>query len=181
MKNSVKAMIQALTEQANVATESDVTVEHSVDGMIVSTKITIESCTLATVASANLGFGKKLFTFPKGNLKILYEYHDLDITAHTGCTVNPDTGIGTSLASGIITALNGTAAFEDILDGTAWGALTEGVAKNYLSAAPANGETDAKDGRTTACAAYLNMAGAWATAGTITVSGTITLVWTVFN
>lgn len=142
--------------------------------------ITVSSSTWGTVAGAALGFGYAVATFPKGVVRINAAEYDLTVTAHTGCTINPIVGLGTVVASGAVTALNGTATFEDITTGAAIGALTEAVAKDY-SAVVVTGENDIKDGRATAKTVYLNAAGNWGTSGTLVFTGTVTLWWNVVN
>lgn len=180
MKNYLKAIDRVFKDTPILVPESGVSVSTLVDGNVNVTTITLAAGTvIGSVAAANKAFGTKLLTFPKGRLVVYHVAHSISLTAHTGCTVDPDTGIGTVVASGAATVIGGTATFEDILNGSAWGALTEGVAKLYEGIA--TGEADSKDGRTTACAAFLNMAGAWATTGTIVGTGTITIVWAVLS
>lgn len=130
------------------------------------------------VAGTNLGVGSKIWDAPLGFLLVEGGEVDLQVTAHTGCTVNPEWGLGSVVASGAVTGLGGTATFENIMDGQQLGALTAAVEKDYGNIAFI-GQTDEKDGTATAVDVYLNLAGGWTTTGNITVDGTVTLRYKV--
>lgn len=163
---------------ALIAAESGVTISTTTDGAVNVTKITLASSTIGTVASASLGFGKKLFTFPLGKIDVLRVCTKLAITAHAGCTVKPIVGYGTVVASGAVIALSGTTTFEDYVSGAPTDSLNE--ATPVTLERTLGGELDIKDGSTTAKDFFLNMAIGWATNGTITASGDIVIIWSCF-
>lgn len=148
-------------------------------GSVFVTRITVAEFTQA-VANANLAFGKKLCTLPKGNIFVHAVYLDLTYSSSVSNTVQADIGVGTTIASGAVAVLGGTAGFENCLDGQTATAFNGSTGVNYEIAKV--GETDIKDGASTAKDIYLNIAGAWTgITGTLTYSGTVTLVWSIVN
>ena len=142
-----------------------------------TTILTVAAFTQA-IATAALGFGKSIYTFPEGIVKVKYATVDLTIfgTAETG---TPDIGIGTVIASGEIDTLNGTATFESIMDGFTATAITTtpGSASNkYVEA-----EAGLLDGHTTEVEAFLNFAETWAATENLTISATVTLIWDILG
>ena len=130
------------------------------------------------VVSANLGFGKSIYTFPEGFIKVDYATIDLTIFA-TASTVQPDVGLGSEVSEGVITVLSGSATFEDYMDGFTATAITTtpgSVTNNYVVA-----EAGVFDGHTTASPVFLNMAGAWVTTENLTIAATVTIYWTHYG
>ena len=160
---------------SNIGTAStDVTaVEYGAGGGRHKTVLTIAAFTQA-IAGAALGFGKSLYTFPEGVIKAVYATADITIFGATE-TGTPDVGVGSVVASGAIDVLNGTATFEDIMDGFTATAITTtpgSVSNNYVEA-----EAGLLDGSTTAIEAFLNLAETWTATEDLTISGTVTLFW----
>jgi len=159
---------------ANVGTASTgvTAVEYGAGGGRHKTVLTLSEFTQA-IAGAALGFGKSLYTFPEGFIKVVYATADVTIAGATE-TGTPDIGVGTVVASGEIDALDGTATFEDIMDGFTGTAITsEGSdSNNYVEA-----ESELLDGHTTAIEAFLNFAETWTASEDLTISGTVTLYW----
>jgi len=139
------------------------------------TVLTINSAFPAIAGGAALGVGKLLMTLPSvesiisgSSINVAVKETQGNVTADT-----PDIGIGTTIASGVISVLGGTAAFENILTGqtaadcdgtatvetvtTALALTTGGVAKTI----------------------YLNIADGWAASGdaAAVISGTVTIWW----
>lgn len=154
------------------ASDGVVATEEMIDGVTRKTILTIKEFKQA-IAGAALGFGKELYTFPEGLIKVTEATIDLTIAGATE-TGTPDTGIGTVVASGAVDVLSGTATFEDIMDGfTATAISSAGSAShNYVSA-----EAGVLDGHTTAKKAFLNLAETWKATEDLTISGKVTLFW----
>lgn len=123
---------------------------------------------------AALAVGKLLYTLPAGacivtgtKMNVAITQTDGNITADT-----PDIGIGTTIASGVVSVLGGTAAFENILTGQ--------------TAADCDGTATAKTVDTSLViesggnhGIYLNVADTWAASGddAAVLSGTVTIHW----
>lgn len=138
--------------------------------------ITLTAVALPATITGSIGVGNLIYTFPAGIISIhsagvslAIQQGDGNISADT-----PDVGVGTVIASGAVTALNGTGTFEDILTGQTWTAACDGTVQT-------GGAALATDMAMTAAGAhtvYLNMADAWAGAETTgTVSGTVRINW----
>ncbi len=71
-------------------------------------------------AAAALGVGNIIYTFPAGDqhLETAYSFWNLALTC-PGTAVACDTGLGSVIASGAVSVLDGTATFEDRLTGVA--------------------------------------------------------------
>lgn len=123
---------------------------------------------------ANLAVGKLLYTFPAGAIRVTATKMSVAITQTDGAITadTPDVGIGTTIASGAVALLSGTAAFENILTGQ--------------TAADCNGTATVKTVDTSlviesagAHTVYLNVADGWAATGddAAILSGTVTIHW----
>ena len=140
------------------------------------TVIDLNGLTLPVIAGgAALAVGRSIFTFPAGGVKVLgATLDDVTLTQTEGNVTadTPDLGLGTTIASGVVSVLGGTAAFENILtgqtmddcDGTA---ETVSVATELLIQA-----ADSHD-------VFLNVADTWAADGDegILVGGRVVIVW----
>jgi len=144
------------------------------DGDNHRTRLVLTDVTI-TVTLASLGIGAVIYVFPEGYITPTYGVIDVDISSDTN-TDTPDLGLGDVVASGAITALNGTATFESVMDGMTATAITPVGA---TSAQQFNAEADNNpyDGHTTAMNLLLNVADAWGAAGDIVFNGTIDLWW----
>lgn len=161
-----------LQSTLNIGAVSNGTAVEYGDGYHHATVITVTDFTQA-IAGANLGFGKKIYTFPEGGIKCKRAQFNITMTAATDTTVG-EIGLGTVISSGVVTTLGGTATFEDIVDG-------------FANTAPASdgGDTQAfkeceagiLDGSSTAKDMFLNFAGGWSATENITIGGTIILLW----
>ena len=159
--------------EANIgaASSGSTAVEYG-DGSSHKTVLTVAAFTQA-IAGAALGFGKELYTFPEGMIKVEYATIDLTLTAATE-TGTPDVGLGTVVASGVIDVLSGTATFEDIMDGFTATAITSGGSdsNNYVAA-----EAGVLDGHTTAKKVFLNLAETWTATESVTIEAVVTVFW----
>lgn len=139
------------------------------------TQINIADMSLITpAAAADLASGKLIYTLPGGRITIDKVYLNLSVDTG-GSTVSadtPDLGLGTTVASGAVATLDGTAAFEDVLTGQTMGDV-DGTAKVATAASTLTLEDD--DDKTI----YLNIADGWvgAEATGVQATGTVILVW----
>lgn len=85
----------------------------------------------------------------------------------------PDVGLGTTIASGAVAVLGGTAAFENILTGQTAADCNGTATKAVVGTILATGASDSK-------AIYLNVADGWAASGETAcpVTGTVVIEWT---
>lgn len=165
----------ALKNTANVgtvATGSSV-VEYG-DGYNHTSVITVNTTLPAIAGGANLAIGKLIYTFPTGACIVGLTYMSIAITQTQG-NINadtPDVGLGTTIASGVVATLAGTAAFENILTGQTAANCT-GTATVASTANHTN--IDAADDHTM----YLNVADGWAASGDAAalLTGTIVVNW----
>lgn len=159
-----------------------VTATHYGDGKNVTSVLTLSGITLSPTGAAALGLGALIFTFPAGNH--LHTATQMNVTLTGGGTVDadtPDVGIGSVIASGVVSVLSGTAAFEDYItgqtatdcSGTAIPAFTVATA-GALTGISVNATADAKT-------LHLNIADTWAGADDITIAGTVTIKWTIMG
>ena len=140
-----------------------------------TTIITVASTFGAIAGGAALGLGKLFYTFPAGVITVVSATISLDLDEVDGNITadTPDVGIGTTVASGAVATLDGTAAFENILTGQTApdcnGTVFTTTDTSGLSIAAIDDHT-----------VYLNIADTWAAGGetALPVAGTITLVWT---
>lgn len=84
-----------------------------------STKLTVNTSFPAIAGGANLAVGKLAMTFPAGRIivnatgiSLAAQQTEDNVTADT-----PDLGIGTTIGSGVVAVLGGTAGFENMLTG----------------------------------------------------------------
>ena len=129
-------------------------------------------------AASPRAFGKKVFDFPAGGIRVSNAVFDLDIEASLSSTA-AEIGLGTVIATGATATLANSSTFGDIINGTS-GGITAGTAGNpgdYQRVAAAETDAAAFDGSSTAKDMYLNIAAAWDATGTYIVSGTISFNW----
>jgi hypothetical protein len=176
MSDSLRARVEPGTAGTNV------TASTYGDGRNFTTVLTLASVSYTIAAGAAEGVSSLVYTFPAG--AHLHEVSRMSVAATGGGTVDadtPDVGIGSAAATGAISVLSGTPTFEDYItgqtatdcSGTATVAMTAATA-GYGTGISLNAAGDAKT-------VYLNFADTWAGADTFTVSGTITLKWTVMS
>ncbi len=141
--------------------------------------VTVLDCTglvYDTVATASLAIGKLIYTLPAGAQFIEVGYMNIALQG-TG-TVDadvPEVGVGTVIATGAVAVLSGTATFEDIID-SAVASDCNGTASVQLLT-PDDSLSIAADVK----AVHLNMADGWAGEDDITVTGTVSIKWTLMS
>lgn len=105
------------TEKVGTA-GTNCTVAHYGDGRNMRAVVTVTNAVLNPVGvSANLGVGYLVYTLPAGSCLIHGAYMSIGLSGVTVTNDTPDLGLGTVIASGAVTTLDGTATFENILTG----------------------------------------------------------------
>lgn len=129
----------------------------------------------AIAGGANLAVGKLLYTLPAGAVVVeAARLKDVAITQTEGNidADTPDVGLGTTVASGVVAVLSGTAAFENILTGqtfTDCNGTAEDVAVGTQLVIQHDGDKTI----------YLNAADGWAASGDAgaVLSGQVVIHW----
>lgn len=166
----------AATTSANVGTANTGTtaVEYG-DARNHVTVLTVSTTLPAIAGGANLAVGKLLYTLPAGACLVQAAKMSLAITQSQGNITadTPDGGLGTTIASGVVAVLGGTAAFENILTGQTFNdcngtAEVKTVGDQVLVVETADNHT-----------VYFNVADGWAASGdaAAALTGTVVLVW----
>lgn len=139
------------------------------------TVLTVDTTLPAIAGGAALGVGKLLYTLPAGACVINSTKMSLAITQTEGNITadTPDGGIGTTIASGAVSVLSGTAAFENILTGQTFNDCN-GTAET--TAVGTQLVVQVGDNHTI----YFNVADTWASDGDAgaLLTGTVTIDWT---
>ena len=140
------------------------------------TVIDLTGLTLPAIAGgANLAVGRRIFSFPAGAVKTLgatLKGVTLQQTEGNVDADTPDLGLGTTIASGAVAVLGGTAGFENILTGQTMndcdGTGESVTVATELLIQPA----DSHD-------VFLNAAAGWAADGdaAVIVGGTVIITW----
>ena len=165
----------AIKNTSNVGTAATgVTAVEYGDGYNHHTILTVSTTLPAIAGGANLGVGKLMYTFPAGANVVTSAYMSMAITQTQG-NINadtPDVGLGTTIASGVVALLSGTAAFENIVTGQTAANCT-GTA-TVVNVSPLF-DMRVGDDHTL----YFNVADGWAASGDAAalLTGTIVLDW----
>lgn len=124
-----------------------------------------------------LGFGVLLYTLPAGVQNFQLAYSSVALSGPAAIQADtPEIGLGTVIASGVVSVLGGTATFEDIIEGSA--------------ATDVNGTVNVDHDNTVdlirlsaaAKTVHLNVADTWASGGgAVTATGSIVLQWTTIS
>ena len=160
---------------ADVDNTASLTVTDRGNGVYHSTKIEIEDLTLITPAgAASLAAGKGIYTFPAGRVLVHSAYIDIELST-SGSTVTadtPDLGLGTTIGTGAVAVLGGTAAFENIMTGQTAADVNATATTKFLS-------TDLGIETGGDKTVYLNIADGWAGAEAtgVQANGTVILNW----
>ena len=138
--------------------------------------ITVDTTLGDIPGGANLALGKLIYTFPSGALNVKATYMSMALTQSDGNITSdtPDIGIGTTLASGVQTALSAAGAgAENMLTGQAADDCngTAEVIQLVTSLIVATGD---------AHVVYFNVADDWAASGddACGIAGAIIIEWT---
>jgi hypothetical protein len=133
-------------------------------------------------AAAAKGFGNIVYAFPAGqHFELVYGMSNIVLTA-AGTAVAAKVGLGSVVASGVISVLSGTATFQDrVAAATINTAAGGGTAVSTLACATAGiGTGIALNTESSVKNVFLNAAGTWNVnnTGNLTATGTIILKWT---
>lgn len=165
----------AVLNSSNIGTPgTGVTAVEYGDGYDHVTVLTVSTTLPAIAGGASLGVGKLMYTFPAGVIDVEQAYITMAITQTQG-NINantPNVGLGTTIASGVVSTLSGTAAFENALKGSNAANCTGTATKSLVTC---NLELIAADDHTF----YFNAAAAWAAGGdsAALLTGTIVIDW----
>lgn len=161
-----------------------VTIVEYGDGRNITTELTLTNFIVGALdgAAAAKGIGNIVYAFPAGqHFELVSGLSSIVLTA-AGTAVATDTGLGSVIASGVISILSGTATFEDRLTGqTINTAAGGGAAVSALTAATAGiGTGISLNIAASVKNVFLNSAGTWNAdnTGNLTATGTVTLKWT---
>jgi len=127
-----------------------------------------------------LAFGKKIYDFPAGGIRVSNAILDLEVEASLSSTA-ADIGLGSVVATGATGNLGADGTFEDVIDGSSDGGVTAGTAGDpgaYQRVAAAETDAAAFDGCSSAKDLFLNVAAQWEATGTFILRGTISFNWT---
>ena len=142
------------------------------------TVLTVDTALPAIAGGDDLAVGKLLYTFPAGvvvvksaTMSLAIQQVDENITADT-----PDGGLGTTIGSGSVAVLGGTAAFENILAGQEFNDC-DGTAEVKTLQTPL--VIEAADDHTV----YFNVADDWAASGDAAagLAGTVAIEWSLLG
>lgn len=162
------------TQNVGTVATNVTAVEHG-DGVHHKTVLTVTNAVLPNIpGGANLAVGVLLYTLPAGVINVRSTYMSLAIQ-EVDSNINadtPDVGIGTVIATGVVTVLGGTATFEDFLTGRAADDC-DGTAEL------AQVQTDLAIPAANAHTLHFNAADGWAASGDTgaLVSGTVIIEW----
>lgn len=179
LQNYIEDVVDEMSP-ANVGTKASATtvsVSEDGDNVFHKTTITLTDFNIGTVTGgAAEAIGALMYTFPAGQIYVddvamtlSLQESDGNITLDT-----PDLGIGTTVASGAVAVLSGTAAFENILTGQ----TMDNVNGTAEVVAPTAADLNIASGGDKTV--YLNIADTWAAGGEssgILATGTITIFW----
>jgi len=166
-----------LLENVGIAAAAGTAITEYGDRKRHTSVIEIDTTLPAIAGGANLAVGKLIGTFPAGAVRVISTSMSVAITqTEDNITADtPDVGIGTTIASGVVAVLGGTAGFENILTGQ--------------TAADCDGTATVKTLGTELIIAagdahliHLNVADGWAADGdeAAILKGTVTINWEYF-
>lgn len=166
----------------NVGTaNTGVTAVEFGDGYHHVTVLTVSQADALTIAdTAAIADGYLLYTLPAGICVVSAAYMSMAVSAASteAQSDTPDVGLGTTIASGSVATLDGTAAFENLITGqTAADANGTATVKTTVPTAGASLVIESGDDHTV----HFNVADTWAndTGGDLTadIAGTVIIVW----
>jgi len=152
-----------------------VTANEYGDGVRHTTVLNISDLTLITpTAAANKADGKKIYSLPAGNHIVRGTKLNVNLLASDDPQVcdadTPDLGVGTTIATGAVAVLGGTAGFENLLTGQTMADCDATSKEKTVNTELVVESGDSHD-------IYLNVADGWAGADTIVANGTVTIIW----
>ena len=172
----------SMVNSTNVGTAgAGVTAVDVGDGFNHVTTLTLACTPPAGLTAAALGWGNLIYTFPAGEITVDRAYQAPTITAADGNidADTPDVGLGTVIATGVVSILSGTGTFENLVTGqtatNCTGTATGGTFGGVPTAA-----VPFKIAAAGAHTVHLNWADTWAgtEAATAIVGGTVRIFWT---
>ncbi len=132
-------------------------------------------------AAAALGVGNIVCALPAGAALELVYYSSLSLKC-AGTATACDTGLGSVIASGAVSVLDGTATFEDRMTGVAISTSSTGgtAVASLLGATAGIGTGISLNDASSIKNMFLNAAGTWHTnnTGNLTATGTVVVKWT---
>lgn len=168
-RNSIRALEGVVGIPA-----SGVTAKEYGDKYNHTTVLTVQSAFPAIAGGANLAVGILAYTLPAGAIVVNKSRLRVAVSGATAIQADtPDVGLGTTIASGVVAVLGGTAAFENMLTGQTMtdcnGTATDVALATELVIASGGAHT-----------VYLNIADGWAAGGDASadVNATIIIDWT---
>jgi hypothetical protein len=158
----------------NVGTAgTNVTAAEYGNGTFHKTVLTLSSVTLLSTTAAAKAGGALIYTLPAGAVVTKSEYVSIALTATLGVntTDTPVIGLGTTIGTGAVAVLSGTAGFVNMMAGQAV-ADCNGTAK--VKTVSTSLVVEAADPHII----HLNAANTWTGIDTMKASGTVTIEWT---
>jgi hypothetical protein len=150
-------------------------------GELHRTVITVPELSFTTTAAAK-GIGQGIYEFPEGwILPVAARVKTVTTTGGTTSATAGEIGLGTTVASGAVAVLSGTAGFENILTGQTIDnhvAVTPLTVHNAATAGGTSGTTNLLDGTTTPVQVHLNIASTYSGTGGVTLnSAEVEILW----
>lgn len=175
------SQIKGDTMAAVGTANTGVTATHFGNTKDITTVLTFTDLEIGIGGSgAALGIGKLIYTFPAGAHCQVVSYMDINFIEGNSDTI--DAGIGSVIASGVISVLGGTATFEDYITGQTVITGPGGTNCKKTSVATAGALIGISINEAASVKTiHLNAAANWAVGGvavrTLTATGTITIKW----
>lgn len=184
----VSEYIRSKTPIGSTPVSTVTAIEYSTGGHVL-VALTLTNFVVGALAGAGaaLGLGNILYSFPTGDqhLETAYSLWGVSLTA-AGTAVTGKIGLGSVIASGAVSVLNGTATFMDrmteqaITTGSAGGAAVNvgpvGATAGIQTGIALNGTSAVKN-------VFLNAAGTWNAnnTGNLLANGQVFISWTRFS
>jgi hypothetical protein len=148
------------------------------DGQHHITKIDITDLELITTTNASKADGKLIYNLPAGAIVTRATKLSVAVKSTVDPFANiadtPDLGVGTTVATGAVAVLGGTAGFENLLTGQTMDDCDETVEVETVTTSLLINEADSH-------AVYLNIADGWAGVDAVGATGTVVLEWTLLT
>ena len=144
------------------------------EGGLWRTVVTANTAFPDIAGGANLAVGKKAISFPAGDIQVISTKMALALTQTQGFVTadTPDIGIGTTIGSGVVAVLGGTAAFENILTGQTAANCSGGVTSAFVNTQLVIPAANSHD-------VFVNVADGWAASGddALGLTGSFVILW----
>jgi hypothetical protein len=151
------------------------------DKYVHTTVLTVSQADAITLGdNASLADGYLIYTLPAGAVVVNSAYLNIDVSNAEHTTEATDIGLGTTIGTGAVATLDGTAGFENIATGFTGAIDTASVTTDICNSTAGTGGLIIQSGNPHLI--HINVAGAWAdTAGTAldaSLTGTVVIHWT---